>query len=308
MINLIEHVAVLIDADNAQLQYVEHVLQLAEYYGIVDICRAYGDWKSPPLSSWHGKIAPKVDPIQVDRVGKNATDHRLLMEAGEILSSELIRYEVNIFMIVTSDGDFASACQLIQERGREVIVIGNREKMSNGLRDTCNTYYFLEDLIDELKQLEKLHPIPPGEMRAFWRILHSVYIRFYETQVDWITLAELGHKLHEITNDYESQFGQYKLSEWLRNFDWYLEIDGQMIRRHPQYARFVQLVNAYLETQRRFDSVSLSQFGKVLRELNPDYEGLFGNRKLSEWLKDYPDAFNIRENHVTSPHGFIVFS
>ncbi len=70
MINLDEHVAILIDADNAELNYVEQVLKLSDYYGTVDICRAYGDWKLPPLSPWRENLAPNVERIQVDRVGK----------------------------------------------------------------------------------------------------------------------------------------------------------------------------------------------------------------------------------------------
>jgi uncharacterized LabA/DUF88 family protein len=301
MINLTKHAALLIDADNAQLKYVEQALKLAEYYGILDICRAYGDWKEPPLAVWCEKIdAFKIDRIQVNRVGKNATDHRLLVEAGEILASDLFtRDEVNVFIIVSGDGDFASACQLIRERGRQVIVIGSRENMSKGLRETCDSFHCLEDLNDELANLEKLHPISPDEVRAFWKMLQFVYLKFYETQAEWITLAELDNRLREVMANYESRFGKYKLSEWLDNFDWYLEISGQMIRKNPKYTRYALLANAYWETQRRSDSVSLPQLGKVLRELNPDYESLFGEKKLSGWLKDYPDVFDLSGNLVT---------
>ncbi|MBN2472640.1 MAG: NYN domain-containing protein [Anaerolineae bacterium] len=294
-----EHVAVLIDADNAQLGYTERILKLSEYYGTVDICRAYGDWQSNPLSPWREKMPLKVERIQVDRVGKNATDHRLLIEAGEILAYDLSRDDIDIFVIVSGDGDYASACQLIQERGRRVIVIGDGNNMSNGLRDTCDTFFRLQDLDDELKHRDKIHPIPPSEVRAFWDVLHLVYITFYKTRVDWITLSELDEKLREFRPDYESRFGKYRLSEWLRNFDWYFEINDQMIRKNPRYIRYSLLVNAYWETNRRFGSAPLSQFGTVLRELDPDYKGHFGGRNLSGWLKDYRNVFNINEDVVT---------
>ncbi len=231
------------------------------------------------------------------------------MEAGEILAPDpFLVNPIDIFVIVSGDADFASACQLIQERGKHVIVIGNRNHMSNGLRDTCNTFYYLEDLNDELKQLEKRHPIPPSEVRAFWNVLHLVYATFYKAHVDWITLAELRNRLREIAPNYEKRFEKHRLSEWLSNFDWYLEINGQMIRRNPKYTRYSLLVHAYLATQRSFNSVSLPQFGKVLRESTPNYESLFGGRKLSKWLKDYPDVFNISENFVTLSSRIIVFS
>jgi uncharacterized LabA/DUF88 family protein len=36
---------------------------------------------------------------------------------------------VSIFVIVSGDYDFTSACGLIQERGKQVIGIGNRENI-----------------------------------------------------------------------------------------------------------------------------------------------------------------------------------
>jgi uncharacterized LabA/DUF88 family protein len=300
MINLHDYVAILIDADNAQLKYIEHVVKIAEYYGKLEICSAYGDWQTSQLSGWCETLdALKISRIQVDRVGKNATDNRLLLDAGSILSYGLMRNAVRVFVLVSGDGDFASACQAIQESGRQVIGIGNGEITSKSLENVCDEFYYLEDLEHELSELKKRYPIPPNEVRAFWKMLHFVYIKFYETQVEWITLSELGNKLREVKPDYESRFGDRKLSEWLSNFDWYLEINGQVIRRNPKYIHYTLLAKSYLETQRRFDTVSLTQFGKVLRELNPDYKSQFGNRKLSDWLKDYPDVFNINDNLVT---------
>ncbi|MBZ0315280.1 MAG: NYN domain-containing protein [Anaerolineae bacterium] len=311
MINLTEHVAILIDADNTNLRYVEQMMKLSEYYGTLDICRAYGDWKSAKLSKWYKKRVPGVEYIQVDQVGKNATDHRLLVELGEIITPN--HYgddQADILVLVSSDGDFASACQLTHERGKRVIIIGERKKMSKGLRNLGNQIFYLEDLNDELEQRQNHHPIPPNQVRAFWGILQMTCINLFKTtQDDWITLSELGIKLHEFDPNYEKRFGKYQLLQWLHNFDWYLEIDGQRIRRNPKYVHYSLLVKAFWETSRRFESVSLTQFGKVLRELNSDYESQFGNRKLSAWLKEYPDTFKISEGSVTvSPYGTHIFS
>ncbi|MCQ3932682.1 MAG: hypothetical protein DPW16_19710 [Chloroflexi bacterium] len=309
MINLTEHVAILIDADNTQLGYVEQIMKLSEYYGTLDICRAYGDWKLAPLSSWYEKPVLGVEYVQVDRVGKNATDHRLLVELGEIIAPNFSEDKADILALVSNDGDFASACQLIQERGKQVIIIGGREKISKALHNLCNQIFYLEDLNDELKQRQKHNPIPPNQVREFWRILQLVCINLLKTQANWITLSELGIKLHEFDPNYEKRFGKYQLLQWLHNFDWYLEIGGQRIRRNPKYVRSFLLVMAYWETKRRFDSVPLTEFGKVLRELNSDYKSHFGNRKLSAWLKDYPDIFKISEGSVTlQPYRIQIFA
>lgn len=81
-------VALLIDADNVQLRYLEQILTLAGYYGDLHYCRAYGDWKKPPLSNSFDRVKSlKIDAVQVDRNGKDTTDKQLLIEAGEILGA-----------------------------------------------------------------------------------------------------------------------------------------------------------------------------------------------------------------------------
>ncbi len=302
MVNLNKHVVVLIDADNVPSESAEQVMKLAEYYGIVDACYAYGDWEVPPLAAWRAKMPPKVKLIQVERVGKEATDRYLLMDAGEFLGRD---QSVDIFIIVSGDGGFASACQFIKDRDRYVIVVGNKEKMAGDLQNACDTFYYLENLDDELDRLaEEHHGILPNEVRAFWNILRSAFFKFYD-HIDWLTLAELGNKLREVDLNYDSKFGQHKLSDWLSNFGGFLEIDGQMVRMNPIYFRYSLLVNAYRKTSGGFlflfgrKSVTLAQLEQVLRELDPDYESHFGGKELSAWLKDYPDAFDVSEHSVT---------
>jgi len=145
VINIREHVAILIDADNAHLPFTEQILKISEYYGELDVCRAYGDWKQSPLSSWAKNIDGfKIERVQVDRVGKNATDHGLLLGAGEFLGTDYFGNDVDVFILVSGDGDFASACSLIRERGKQVIVIGNK-KTSKDLRQTCDKFYSFGD-------------------------------------------------------------------------------------------------------------------------------------------------------------------
>ena len=302
MINLHTHVAILIDADNAQLSYIEQVRKISDYYGRLDICRAYGDWNETPLSSWREKIDDlKIDRIQVDRVRKNATDHRLLLEAGQILGADFYGPDVNVFILVSGDGDFASACKFLQEHGKQVIVIGNRKKMSNSLRESCDEFYCLEDLDQELSELEKLHPIPPSEVRKFFIPLVFAYSQLTKKyDWHWVSYSQIGAKLHEIVPDFEHKFGSHKLSEWLRCFEKDFETHEQMIRRidpNPEETRLSLMFKAYQQTQQD-GRAHRGQFGKALRELDPNYESRFGGKKLSEWLDAYPDVFKTLEDYV----------
>lgn len=292
-------VAILIDADNISLSYLPQVIKLSEYYGIVNICRAYGDWKLPPLSSKYEEISPSVERVQVNRVGKNATDHRMLVEIGQIIAPDNFNYHISVFVIVSGDGDLASVCDFIQEEKRKVIIIGSKKSMSKALPKTCNESFYVEDLEDELKAREQHHPVPPSHVREFRDVLWRVCVNLYKTHDDWITLREFETKLREFEPDYEKKFGKYPLHQLLNNFDRYVEFDDKRIRRNPKSIRHFLLVMAYKEIQRQFNAVSLPCFGKMLRELSIDYEKYFGNRKLSAWLKDYPDTFKISEDSVT---------
>jgi uncharacterized LabA/DUF88 family protein len=233
MINipLYGQVAVLIDADNAQLSYIEQVLKISEYYGLLEICRLYGDWNSPQLSSSCEKLdALKFERIQVDQVGKNATDHRLLIEAGEILGANYWETDVRVFIIVSGDGDFASACKRLQERGKQVIGIGNKNQSSLSLQESCDKFYYLEDLDHELSNLEKLHPIPPGELRKLFNALFFAYHKLTK-EGDWVSFSHLGAQLREQDKNFERNFGKYKLSKWITIFAQDFEYHDQMIRR-----------------------------------------------------------------------------
>ena len=47
-----EKIAVFIDADNAPAGKMDRVLSELARYGVVNIRKAYGNWKNPTLKSW----------------------------------------------------------------------------------------------------------------------------------------------------------------------------------------------------------------------------------------------------------------
>lgn len=143
------HVAILIDGDNTSLTSISHVLAFSQRYGKVILCCAYGDWEQVPLLSHkESLIAQNITLVQQKRIGKNATDHRLLIEAGEILGV----YEVDVFIIVSSDGDFTVLCQRIRDKKKQVIGIGSRKISSKALKNACSQFFYIEDLEKTLKK------------------------------------------------------------------------------------------------------------------------------------------------------------
>ena len=61
MIKEFEHVALLIDADNAQAAKTESILKDVSTYGRIVIKRAYGNWAKPNLAPWE-KENPELWP------------------------------------------------------------------------------------------------------------------------------------------------------------------------------------------------------------------------------------------------------
>lgn len=304
MINILHSfgVVVLIDADNTQLSHMTQVLNISEYYGPLKSCLAYGDWKRSPLSSWRDKISSfDITPIQQDRNGKNATDYRLMIEAGEILGED----EFYDFIIVSGDGDFTLLCEHIKQKGRKVIGFGNRKHTAESFRESCDKFYYLEDLENELSKLKKLHPIPPDELRKFFVCLIMAYHQLPQKD-GWVHYGDLGKKLRERSPNFESRFGKYKLSELLRNLNEDFESHEQMIRRidrYPDSTRINLMLDAYFQTRRPDGLAHLGQFGQALRELDPNFESRFSSKKLSEWLEAYPHVFKTHENYVCLADG-----
>lgn len=309
-ISLHGHVAVLIDADNIQLSYLKQVLEISEYYGQLKICRIYGDWNAVPLSAWRDKVDTfNIERIQVDRIGKNATDHRLLIEAGEITGQGNSLWEedsrIDVFIIVSGDGDYASSYKMLRERGKQVISIGNLRTTSSKLQEVASESYFLENLDHKLISFKERYPISPNEVREFHRRLIFAYARLnnpeHKHDLDWVPYSQIDARLREDI-DFQVKYTRYGLSEWLRSVEQDFETREQEVRKidhNPEWTLYTFLINAYLEVKQKSETVSLAQLGKALHELDIDYEARFSSKKLSRWLEDYPDKFKISAGYVT---------
>ncbi|NWB98027.1 NYN domain-containing protein [Pseudomonas gingeri] len=75
-----KHLAVLIDADNAQAAIVEGLFEEIAKYGIASVKRMYGDWTSPQLGSWKKlMLEHSIQPIQkLTYIKGNSASDRLL--------------------------------------------------------------------------------------------------------------------------------------------------------------------------------------------------------------------------------------
>jgi uncharacterized protein (TIGR00288 family) len=115
-----KNIALLIDCENTSREAVEPVLNELAKYGVVNIRRAYGDWKSSHLKYWEShSLLFALKPVQQFGYtkGKNATDSAIVIDAMDILYTN----EVDCFALMSSDSDFTPLVVRLLESGKEVL-------------------------------------------------------------------------------------------------------------------------------------------------------------------------------------------
>ncbi len=119
--------AVLIDADNANLAAVEAVLAEVAKLGVANVKRAYGDWTRPQLAQWKDALLKhSIQPVQqfAYATGKNATDMAMVIDAMDLLYTG----SYSGFCLVSSDSDFTRLASRLREAGKRVFGFGERNK------------------------------------------------------------------------------------------------------------------------------------------------------------------------------------
>lgn len=151
----LQKIALLIDADNTQINKIESVIREISARGRIVVKRAYGNWKKAGLKNWEEEIKKLAINAtqQFDYVsGKNATDMALVIDAMDMLYKDIY----DAFVIVASDSDYTPLAIRIHESGVYVIGVGEK-KTPAAFRNACDEFVFLENLDaeDEVKKAPK---------------------------------------------------------------------------------------------------------------------------------------------------------
>ena len=209
-----QSIAVLIDSDNFQLSLLNYVIKFADHCGDVALCRAYGDWKKPTLYGSQKAVRKLgVEIVQVDATAKDTTDKQLMIEAGEILGQN----HIDIFIIVTGDGDFRQLCQRIKQKGRTVIGIGNEGQSSTALKTACDAFFHIEDLCKS--------PIPAQRMVLLLEAYHQTRSENGRSHI-----GQMGQLLRQLDRQFKTHFAGKRLSKWLDMYPHLFNRDGDYIR------------------------------------------------------------------------------
>ena len=112
-----QNIALFIDADNVPAAKIGVIISTLAQYGIINIRKIYGNWKSNHLKNWEDKLHENaIQPVQQFDLtkGKNATDMRMTIDVMDILHTE----NVDAFCIVSSDCDFTPLAMRVKQAGK----------------------------------------------------------------------------------------------------------------------------------------------------------------------------------------------
>lgn len=137
-------IALLIDADNSPADMIDEVLDELAKEGVINIRRAYGDWKSPHLNAWTALLHDfAIQPMQqfAYTKGKNATDAAMIIDAMDLLYTK----QLDGFGIMSSDSDFTPLVMRLRANGLKVFGFGE-QKTPKPFVNACSKFLYLENL------------------------------------------------------------------------------------------------------------------------------------------------------------------
>lgn len=211
MTNINESIALLIDADNAPAAKIDFIISELASYGIVNIRRAYGNWKKDNLAGWEKVLHEhSIQPVQLFDLtkGKNATDMSLLIDTMDILYTK----EVQIFSLVTSDCDFTPLCQRLRADGKRVIGFGS-QKAPAPFVNSCSHFVFLDEATPKKQSANTLK----GNTKLMNALRSAVEAA--QDEEGWARLGPVGSHFNNQSPFDHRTYGYTKLSDLFSAID-----------------------------------------------------------------------------------------
>jgi uncharacterized protein (TIGR00288 family) len=212
-------IALLIDCDNAPAKAVEGVINELSKYGVVNIRKAYGDWKSPLLKGWEAKLHEFVIiPVQqfAYTKGKNATDIAMAIDTMEILYTR----EVKAFAFMTSDSDFTPLIMKLLSNGMTVFGFGE-QKTPSPFVQACSRFIYTENLVkEEVLNTNSTYKKDLNKEVTLLKLLDTA-IEQTSNENGWSNVAALGLYLNNNSSFSPLNYGYQKLGQMLKAIDKY---------------------------------------------------------------------------------------
>ncbi|GAA2165307.1 OST-HTH/LOTUS domain-containing protein [Humibacillus xanthopallidus] len=209
------HLAVLIDADNADPGTAQGLLAEISTFGVASVKRIYGDWTTPQLGRWKAALLDhSIQPIQqfAYTSGKNATDSAMIIDAMDLLYTGTF----SGFCLVSSDSDFTRLASRIRESGKRVYGFGER-KTPRPFVTACDQFIYTEIF----KETGDAPSAPPStktgaELRSDARLVNQLRaaVAAGSGENGQASLGAVGNILLKQSPDFDPRlYGYAKLSD-----------------------------------------------------------------------------------------------
>ncbi len=216
-----ETIAMLIDADNSPSDKIDFILSEMAKYGVVNIRRAYGNWKSHSLKGWENKLHDyAIRPIQqFDYTkGKNATDMAMTIDAMDLLYSK----KLDAFCIVSSDSDFTPLVMRILSEGLNVYGFGQKSAPAPFV-NACSTFLYVEsfDGGQEKSRNDGGRRKNSQQLKNDSKLLTLLRnaVDSVEEEDGWSNLAKIGKHISNQASFDPRNYGFKRLSDLIRSID-----------------------------------------------------------------------------------------
>lgn len=210
-----EKIALFIDADNASAAKIDMVLSELARYGVVNIRKAYGNWKNPSLKPWEDVLHEyAIQPMQQFDLtkGKNATDMALVIDVMDVLYTK----KVDIICLVSSDCDFTPLVTRALSDGKFVIGFGER-KAPVAFVNSCSKFLFLDQQVEQNITVAK----PPRSIKSDTKLINLLRqaIEAVEEDDGWARLSPIGSHISNHASFDQRNYGFKKLSDLFMAID-----------------------------------------------------------------------------------------
>jgi len=143
-----KRIALLIDADNMPAGKVDDILAELSRHGVINIRRAYGNWKKANLQAWEERLHEfAIRPMQQFDLtkGKNASDMALVIDALDLLYTD----RPDAYGLVSSDADFTPLVMHLKAKGAAVYGFG-LQQTPQPFQRACTQFLLVENLGESL--------------------------------------------------------------------------------------------------------------------------------------------------------------
>ena len=213
-----KRIALLIDADNAPAAKIDEVLSEVARFGVANVRRAYGNWKSPRLKGWESVLHEyAIRPIQqfAYSKGKNASDMAMVVDAMDLLYAR----NLDGFAIVSSDADFTPLVMRLLTDGVKVYGFGE-QKTPKPFVNACSKFTYIEALgaPADNGRAEAAAKKTAKELRGDTRLVQMLRSAVESGSGDdgWANLSVVGSQISNQASFDPRNYGYGKLSDLVK--------------------------------------------------------------------------------------------